>query len=53
MCYNCTMITNTVITGKEKNMITTMNVTVLMIVSLLVFGIGAAAAIVIAVRKEN
>jgi len=34
-------------------MITTMNVTALMIASLLVFGIGAVAAVVIAVRKEN
>ncbi len=34
-------------------MITTMNVTALVVVSLLVFGIGAIAAVIIAVRKEN
>lgn len=34
-------------------MITTMNVTALMISSLLIFGVGAIAAVVIAFREEN
>ena len=53
MCYNCTIITNTVITGKEKNMITATGIAVLLCSSLIVFGIGTIAAIIIAFRKEN
>lgn len=47
------MITNTVITGKEKNMITATGIAVLLCSSLIVFGIGTIAAIIIAFRKEN